>query len=70
MLGPPPPDDTLNKQRMKLTMKLLGPNPANATPPSPQKENKTGIREIKPTYKEKFIPPDVSIVSYLMTKVS
>lgn len=52
--------DEMSKQRMKLHMKVLGPT---GVPSSQQK-----LREDKPAYKEKFVPPEVSVLSYLMTK--
>ena len=68
LIGPPPPEDVLSKQRMRLTMKILGSSPPPASPND--NTQKYSYEKMKPTYKEKFIPPDVSIVSYLMTKVS
>ena len=47
---------------MKLHMKVLGPTSVS----SPQQKQ----RDDKPTYKEKFVPPEVSMLSYLMTKVN
>jgi len=54
---PAPPKDELAKQRMKLHLKVLG-----------QSGNTQRLKEDKPTYKEKFVPPEVSMVSFLMTK--
>ena len=51
----------MSKQRMKLHMKVLG---QTGVSPAQQK-----LREDKPAYKEKFVPPEVSVLSYLMTKV-
>lgn len=53
----PQAKDELSKQRMKLHMKVL-----QATGTSSK------LKEDKPTYKEKFIPPEVSMISYLMAK--
>lgn len=47
----------LNKQRVKLNCKLLGHQPSQ-------------IREDKPTYREQFIPPEMSMLVYLLSKVS
>ena len=52
----------MSKQRMKLHMKVLGPTGVS---PAQQK-----LREDKPAYKEKFVPPEMSVLSYLMTKVN
>lgn len=43
---------------MKLNMKILG-----NVPVSTQKQ------ESKRTFKEKFVPPELSMVTYFMTKV-
>lgn len=54
----------LQKTRIKLNMKFLGQlgfqDPRNAPP---EGDTKTGTRE-------QFCPPELSIVSYLMAKVS
>lgn len=47
----------LNKQRVKLNCKLLGHQPAS-------------MKEDKPTYREQFVPPEMSVLAYLLTKVS
>ncbi len=52
------PMDDLAKQRMRLHMKVLG-----------HGSNSQRLKEDKPTYKEKFVAPEVSMISYLMTKV-
>ncbi len=52
------PQDELTKQRMKLHMKVLGHSASNPK-----------LKEDKPTYKERFVPPEVSMISYFMTKV-
>ncbi|XP_064608806.1 dmX-like protein 2 isoform X2 [Liolophura sinensis] len=51
------PSDDLAKQRMKLNMKIMG-----NVPVSTQKH------ESKRTFKEKFVPPELSMVTYFMTK--
>lgn len=51
---------SLTKQRVKLNMKLLG-----------QFSNPTGspnMKEDKPTYREQFVSPDMSMVSYFLIK--
>ncbi|KAK5649288.1 hypothetical protein RI129_000317 [Pyrocoelia pectoralis] len=45
----------LNKQRVKLNCKLLGQQPAT-------------MKEDKATYREQFVPPEMSILAYLLTK--
>lgn len=50
------PANWLNKQRVKLNTKLLGHQPSQ-------------MKEDKPTYREQFIPPEMSILAYLLTKV-
>lgn len=47
----------LNKQRVKLNCKLLGHQP-------------TTMKEDKATYREQFVPPEMSMLAYLLTKVS
>lgn len=59
----PPPDEGsgpatwLNKQRVKLNTKLLGHQPST-------------MKEDKPTYREQFVPPEMSILAYLLQRVS
>jgi hypothetical protein len=59
-------NDEAAKQRMKMNMRLLnqGVPPRPSTGPGGRK-----LKEDKPTYKEKFVPPNVSMISYFMTKV-
>ncbi|KAJ8919060.1 hypothetical protein NQ315_016967 [Exocentrus adspersus] len=47
----------LSKQRIKLNTKLLGHQPSV-------------MKEDKPTYREQFVPPDMSILAYLLQKPS
>lgn len=47
----------LTKQREKLNFRLLGHQPSN-------------MKEDRPTYREQFVPPEMSILAYLLTKVS
>lgn len=51
------PTNWLNKQRVRLNTKLLGHTPSQ-------------MKEDKPTYREQFIPPEMSILAYLLTRVS
>lgn len=52
---------SLTKQRVKLNMKLLGmqSSPSGSSP---------NMKEDKPTYREQFVPPDMSMVSYFLIK--
>ncbi|XP_055931190.1 dmX-like protein 2 isoform X2 [Argiope bruennichi] len=52
--------DSLSRQRIKLHMKLLGQSGQQTTQPI--------IKEDKPTYREQFIPPKMSMVSLFMSK--
>lgn len=51
------PANWLNKQRVKLNTKLLGHQPSV-------------MKEDKPTYREQFVPPDMSILAFLLQKPS
>lgn len=51
---------SLTKQRMKLNMKLLG----QFTGQQPN------MKEDKPTYREQFVSPQMSMVSYFLMKVT
>ncbi|XP_035791967.1 dmX-like protein 2 isoform X1 [Anopheles albimanus] len=51
---------SLTKQRVKLNMKLLG---HFAGP-----QGASNMKEDKPTYREQFVPPEMSMVSYFLTK--
>ncbi|XP_078694772.1 dmX-like protein 2 isoform X2 [Branchiostoma floridae x Branchiostoma belcheri] len=51
--------DAMDKQRLRLNLKLLG--KANMPSPAPAAED-------KPVFKEKFIPPEVSMLDYFITK--
>lgn len=50
------PTQWLNKQRVKLNTKLLGHQPSL-------------MKEDKPTYREQFVPPEMSILAFLLQKV-
>ncbi len=50
--------DDSAKQRHRLTMKLMGSSPGLTNP-----------ADIRETYKERFLPPELSMVTYFMTKV-
>lgn len=49
--------------RARLNMRLLGASPMPNTASGP-------IKEGRPTYREHFVPPAMSIVSYLLVKVN
>ncbi|XP_050512358.1 dmX-like protein 1 isoform X2 [Diabrotica virgifera virgifera] len=49
------PATWLSKQRVKLNTKLLGQQPSK-------------MKEDKPTYREQFVPPEMSILAYLLQK--
>ncbi|XP_070175544.1 dmX-like protein 2 isoform X2 [Littorina saxatilis] len=56
--------DPMSKQRLRFNMKVMG---------APKEASKEGVmREkdgpIKETYKEKFVPPELSMITYFMTK--
>lgn len=51
---------SITKQRVKLNMKLLGHFGGSTTSPN--------MKEDKPTYREQFVPPEMSMVSYFLTK--
>jgi hypothetical protein len=53
---------SLTKQRVRLNMKLLG--QFTSQPGTPL------MKEDKPTYREQFISPEMSMVSYFLIKVS
>lgn len=53
---------SITKQRVKLNMKILG--QFGSQPSS------SNMKEDKPTYREQFVPPDMSMVSYFLTKPS
>ncbi|ESO86706.1 hypothetical protein LOTGIDRAFT_235301 [Lottia gigantea] len=51
-----PSEDELAKHRMRLNMRVMGSSPS----PKPA--------EMKESYKEKFIPPELSMITFFMTK--
>ena len=53
---------SLTKQRVRLNMRLLGQLGPQGTAGQ--------IKEDKPTYREQFVPPEMSMLSYFLTKVS
>lgn len=53
---------SITKQRVKLNMKLLGHFGGSQGSPN--------MKEDKPTYREQFVPPEMSMVSYFMFKPS
>lgn len=52
---------SLTKQKVRLNMKLLGQFVGSPGTPS--------IKEDKPTYREHFVPPEMSMISYFLNKV-
>lgn len=52
---------SLTKQRIRMNMKLLG--------QFGSQPGATNIKEDKPTYREQFLPPDMSMISYFLSKV-
>lgn len=54
---PSGPTTWLNKQRVKLNYKLLG-------------HQTSVMKEDKPTYREQFVPPDTSMLAFLLKKVN
>ncbi|KFM72487.1 DmX-like protein 2, partial [Stegodyphus mimosarum] len=52
--------DSLSRQRIKFHMRLLGQLPTQTTRPA--------MKEDKPTYREQFVPPKMSMVSLFMSK--
>lgn len=57
---------SLTKQRVKLNMKILGQFGGSGT--SSAGPTVEGMKEDKPTYREQFIPPEMSMVSYFLLK--
>lgn len=53
---------SLTKQRVRLNMRLLGQFASPSGTPS--------MKEDRPTYREQFVPPEMSMVSYFLIKVS
>nr|XP_036228711.1 dmX-like protein 2 isoform X2 [Bactrocera oleae] len=51
---------SITKQRVKLNMKLLGTFNHSST--------STNMKEDKPTYREQFVPPEMSMLSYFLLK--
>lgn len=51
---------SITKHRVKLNMKILGQFGGQQTSAS--------MKEDKPTYREQFVPPEMSMVSYFLTK--
>lgn len=52
---------SITKHRVKLNMKLLGQFGG-------QNQTSANMKEDKPTYREQFVPPEMSMVSYFLTK--
>lgn len=53
---------SITKHRVKLNMKLLG--------QFGSQQSSANMKEDKPTYREQFVPPEMSMVSYFLTKPS
>ena len=53
---------SITKHRVKLNMKLLG--------QFGSQQSSSNMKEDKPTYREQFVPPELSMVSYFLTKPS
>lgn len=51
---------SITKQRVKLNMKILGNFGSSST--------STYMKEDKPTYREQFVPPEMSMLSYFLAK--
>ncbi|XP_026847140.1 dmX-like protein 2 [Drosophila persimilis] len=51
---------SITKQRMKLNMKILGSFSQSST--------SNNMKEDKPTYREQFMPPETSMLSYFLSK--
>ncbi|KNC33790.1 hypothetical protein FF38_09709 [Lucilia cuprina] len=51
---------SITKQRVKLNMKILGNFGSN--------NSSTNMKEDKPTYREQFVSPEMSMLSYFLTK--
>ncbi|XP_061395403.1 dmX-like protein 2 [Musca vetustissima] len=51
---------SITKQRVKLNMKILGNFAGNNT--------SSNMKEDKPTYREQFVPPEMSMLSYFLAK--
>lgn len=51
---------SITKHRVKLNMKLLGQFAGQ--------QSSSNMKEDKPTYREQFVPPEMSMVSYFLAK--
>lgn len=51
---------SITKHRVKLNMKILGQFGGQ--------QSSSNMKEDKPTYREQFVPPEMSMVSYFLTK--
>lgn len=51
---------SITKHRVKLNMKILG--------QFGSQQSSSNMKEDKPTYREQFVPPEMSMVSYFLTK--
>ncbi|KAG5673298.1 hypothetical protein PVAND_003358 [Polypedilum vanderplanki] len=53
---------SITKHRVKMNLKILG--------QLGSQQSSTNMKEDKPTYREQFVPPEMSMVSYFLTKPS
>ncbi|KAL0168972.1 hypothetical protein M9458_037194, partial [Cirrhinus mrigala] len=61
---PTPPAEDVDRQRRRFNMRMLVPGrPVKETPATPPP-----IPVERPTYKEKFIPPELSMWDYFVAK--
>ncbi|XP_023669731.2 dmX-like protein 2 isoform X1 [Paramormyrops kingsleyae] len=61
---PPPPAEDVDKQRRRFNMRMLVPGrPVKETPATPPP-----VPAERPTYREKFIPPELSMWDYFVAK--
>lgn len=62
---PTPPAEDVDRQRRRFNMRMLVPGrPVKETPATPPP-----VPVERPTYKEKFIPPELSMWDYFVAKV-
>ncbi|XP_036399106.1 dmX-like protein 2 isoform X4 [Megalops cyprinoides] len=62
--APPPPAEDIDKHRRRFNMRMLVPGrPVKETPSTPPP-----VPAERPTYKEKFIPPELSMWDYFVAK--
>lgn len=59
----PGSQDEANKHRLNFNLRVIS---GAGGPPGPQHAS----MDVKESYREKFVPPEISMVNYLMAKVS